>query len=270
MPFRSGLHNFMHKGRLEMSFEGHSLVRAIHSAEILRRSDVGVLDAYMAERAPYYYKEPAEIANLFGKGYFLDAIKSVLRRLPTAQNFRSSHFGEILAGVYAEEVLHLKRLYSKLALLTAENANALKMDMLLYRPGCNPAEFVFAEVKSSMKTEMDGLPAGHDRACFADLFDSFNRYGEKDRDYDLAAVQERLAVLPEPDRGRIADALLPYRDRKVRYAGFCVIDRSTHDQAECRVLGTRRNDRRFEVDVLCVAELPEVVSGMYETLERLV
>jgi hypothetical protein len=262
-----GFERFVHGGRLAMRFEGREIVRAVHRAEIVRQTDIAKLEEYMAERVPYFYKEPKEMAQLFEGPYFLTAIKKVLMKLPTAESFRESHFGEIIAGVYSEEVLGLRMLYSKLAGLTSENANAYKMDLLFFRPGSDPAEFVFAEAKSSMKTAEDGLPAAHDKSCFPSLFDSFNKYKEKDLEFDLAAIEERLDKIAEPDREILRQSLLPHRPRNIHYAGFCVIDQSTHDEDETAVLATRKNDRVFDVDLLCVAELPHVVTATYGLLD---
>jgi hypothetical protein len=249
-----------------MRFDGQEAVRAVYRSRIVRSSEITTLEDYMADRVPYFYKEPAAMAALFEEGYFLTAIRSVLLRLPTAASFRESHFGEILAGIYAEEVLGLTLLYSKLAQLSSENANAYKMDLLLYRPGRDPAQFVFAEVKSSMKTADENLPARHDKSCFANLFTSFNSYKDRDLAFDLAAIQERLPNLPGLDREVIRQSLLPHRKRDLQYAGFCVIDRSTEQDDETKVLATRKNKRLFDVDLLCVAELAEVAGATYEML----
>jgi HamA len=190
----------------------------------------------------------------------------VLRRLPTAETFQESHFGEILVGVYGEEILGLRRIYSKLAFLTAENANAYKMDVLFYRPGTDPVQFVLAEVKSSMKSAAEGLPAGHDKSCFASLFASLNKYGTDDLEFDLAAIKERMSELPADEREAVANALPPHRRRFVQYAGFCVIDRSTHHDGEISRLATQRNQKAFDVDLLCVAELPDVVEATFTAL----
>ena len=264
----SAFRQFVHAGRVAMQFKGPKVVRAVHRSEVSRRTTTSSLERYMADRVPYFYKEPAAIAESFGKGYFVSAIQEILLKLPTADSFRDSHFGEILAAVYAEEVLGLKRLYSKLALLTAENANAYKMDVLLYRPGCDPAQFVFAEVKSSMKTAADGLPPGHDKVCFKKLFTSLNDYSESDLRFDLAAIGERFPQISQPDRDIIANSLLPHNQQHVEYAAFCVIDHSTHDDRESRLLATRSSNKVFEVDLLCVAELPDVVDGTYSILGR--
>jgi Cap4 SAVED domain len=259
---------FVHGGRLQMQFDGRKIVRAVHRAEVVRASELSTLEAYMADRVPYFYKDPSDIARTFEAGYFLSAVKDVLRKLPTAPSFQQSHFGEILAAVYAEEVLGLGRIYSKLAMLTAENANAFKMDVLFYRPGTDPVEFVFSEVKSSMKTADEGLPAGHDATCFANLFTSFNKYKEGDLEFDLDRIKERLSELPSSDREAIKQSLLPHRRRHVQYAGFCVIDSSTQDEQESALLATRRNAKTFDVELLCVAELPEVVGETYKMLSE--
>jgi Cap4 SAVED domain len=252
-----------------MRFEGKTCVRAVHRADVVRQGATSSLEEYMADRTPYYYKDPAQVATLFEGPYFLSAIRKVLLKLPTAPNFKESHFGEIMAAVYGEEILGLRLLYSKLAGLTSENANAYKMDLLFYRPGVDPAEFIFAEVKSSMKTAAEGLPAGHDKTCFPSLFDSLNRYDDGDLEFDLGAVEERLSGLPPDDQGAIRRALLPHRPRDVGFAGFCVIDRSTHDHGESAVLATRKNKNVFDVDLLCVAELPDVVEETFRRLEAL-
>jgi hypothetical protein len=257
------------EGRLEMQFEGKTCVRTLHRAEVKRDGETSTLEEYMSDRAPYFYKDPTQVAALFEGPYFLSAIRKVLLKLPKAANFRESHFGEIMAAVYGEEVLGLRLLYSKLAGLTSENANAYKMDLLFYRPGADPAEFVFAEVKSSMKTAAGGLPAGHDKSCFPSLFDSFNRYKDGDLEFDLATIEERLASLPTDDQEAIHRSLLPHRSRHVGFAGFCVIDHSTHSDDECSVLATRKNDLAFDVDLLCVAELPEVVDETFKKLDAI-
>ncbi len=252
--------------RVRMQFDGKQTVRAVHRAEVARSTDTSSLEAYMADRVPYYYKRPVDIAATFQEGYFLSAIKEILRKLPSSQSFQESHFGEILVGIYGEEIWGLTRLYSKLTFLTAENANAFKMDVLFYRPDTDPVEFVFAEVKSSMKTAADGLPAGHDSTCFASLFSSFNRYKAGDLEFDLAMIKERMADLAESDQEAILQSLLPHRQRLVQFAGFCVIDRSTDDENESALLATRKNDKAFDIDLLCVTELPETVAATWQLL----
>ncbi len=262
----AGIQQFLHTGRLALTFDGHQVVRSVFRSELLRESEVSTLEAYMADRLPYFYKSPAEIAALFEQGFFLDAVSKVLLKLPLKESFRESHFGEIISGVYGEEVLGLKLLYSKLRLLTAENANANKMDLLFFRPGSDPTEFIFAEVKSSMKSEADGLPAGHDSSCFSNLFASLNKYRQRDLEFDLALIEERMEVVDAGEAEVIRRSLRPHAERKVEYAGFCVIDKSTSDDDETKLLATRTNKKVFDVDLLCVAELPEVVAATFDRL----
>lgn len=258
---------FLHGGRLNMTFDGKELLRAVYKSEILRSAPGGQLEEYVADRMPTFYRDPRKVAAEIEGGHFFTAIKKTLQRIPDAQTFRDSHFGEILAGIYGQGTLGLRLLYSKLQLLTAENANAYKMDLLFYRPGCDPAEFVLAEVKSSLKSAADGLPASHDTSCFKSVFDSFNKYKQSDLEFDLAAVEEKLDSIPEPDRSRLRNALLPFGAPNIKYAAFCVIDSETHNKNESEVLGTRKNEREFEVDVVCVAELGAVARAAFDLID---
>lgn len=250
-----------------MSFDGKGLVRAVYKSEILRAGPGGELEAYMADRLPTFYRDPRKVAAEIEGGHFFTPIKKTLRRIPSAQEFRESHFGEILAAVYGQGVLGLRLLYSKLQLLTSENANAYKMDLLFYRPGADPAQFVLAEVKSSLKSAADGLPASHDKSCFKDVFDSFNKYKQTDLEFDLAAVEEKLGAIPEPDRTNLKSALLPFSAPDIHFAAFCVIDAGTHDEKESALLGTRKNGRHFDVDLVCVAELGAVAAATFELID---
>jgi len=132
------------------------------------------LSKYISSKAPLFYRNLSNIvADMSDSRHFGSVIKETLSRIPSAESFRESHFCEIISGVFAEEVMGITRIYSKLTLLTAENANAFKMDLVLCNPEANPVEFVFGEVKSSCKQT---TPANHDKSCFADLFTSFNGY----------------------------------------------------------------------------------------------
>jgi Cap4 SAVED domain len=265
-----GFPQFVETARVQLTWEGLTCVRAVLQSEIVRVSPLSnQLDGYMAGVVPYYYRDPADIARSIPESLFTTAIRDTLSRLPKAESFRESHFGEIMAGVFAEEMLGLRLLYSKLSLLSTENANANKMDLVLYDPRDEPIEFVLAEVKSSPKHSTDGLPAGHDKSCFASLFRSLRDYHEDDQSFDLAVAKDRLSRVPEEDRARVRAALDPYSGSKVRYAGFCVIDTSTRDRDEASVLATRESSKEFDVDLLCVAELPHVIETVYRHLERL-
>jgi hypothetical protein len=141
------------------------------------------------------------------------------------------------------------------------------MDVVLYDRHTPEIEFVFAEVKSSMKCGPG--PAKHHEGCFADLFRSFNAYKDDDRDFDLAVIEDRLKDLPPEEVVRIRRALQPDVETAVRYAGCCVIDSSTHDDTEASLLLTRKNNKDFEVDLLCVEQLGAVASSAYGHLQQM-
>jgi hypothetical protein len=243
-------------------------VRAVFATDIVRASSVAdapSIDAYLADRVPSFYRSPDVIAKRLQEGYMLTAVREALQALPTSESFQESHFAEIVASIVAEELLGLRVLYHKLRLNTSENSNPNKIDLVLYDPSKDPIELVLGEVKSSMKT---AVPASHDKSCFADLFNSMNKYSDTDKNFDLAAANAHLSRLPERDRELVRVALAPYSNAKTRYAGFTVIDARTRDDDELTVLATRKNTKQFEVDVLCVETLGELAKSVYERLER--
>ena len=239
----------------------------VYVSDVVEEHDGQHLATYIADRAPLFYRTLQEIVESLKDGYFLSTFRETLARLPSSTSFRESHFAEIAACIFAEEVMGLRKLYSKLSLLTAENANAFKMDLLLYKPGTNPVEFVFAEVKSSPKTLAEGLPSGHDNSCFPALFDSFNQYDENDLSFDLNAAKDRLEVLDASERTVVREALKPYAERVISYAGFVIIDYSTKCDDETSILATRKNNKQFDVDLICIQSFPIVADSVYSQLE---
>ena len=242
--------------------------RLVWQSEFVTEASGLVLCEYVADRAPLFYRRLEHIVDDLKAGLFLTAFKDTLARLPSAESFQESHFGEIIAGLFAEDVLGLRRLYSKLSLLTAENSNAFKMDLLLCNPKVQPIEFILGEVKSSTKSAADGMPPGHHKSCFASLFDSFKKYESGDLTFDLTAARDRLDSLPKEEADRIHAALLPYAERTVKYAGFVVIDTSTRDDAETRVLATRKSVKEFDVELICIESLKTTVDGTYARLSE--
>ncbi len=242
-----------------------NVCRIVFHSQVIPIKDGLDLAKYVADRAPLFYREPQKISEQLADGYFLSTVKAALGRLPTADSFQNSHFAEIASGIFAEEVMDLSLLYSKLSLLTAENANAFKMDLVLFDPKPDPIEFVFGEVKSSTKSS---APARHDRGCYADLFNTFSEYGERDLEFDLAAARDRIAQLPTELQARLRAALLPYSGTKIRYAGFVVVDSATYSQSEVKMLSTRQHSKTFDVDLICVESLGSVSQQTYQILER--
>lgn len=224
------------------------------------------LDDYLSEKAPFFYRDVQAIIDDLNAGLFRTAFQTTVARLPTAESFQESHFAEVVAGVFAEEVLGLRRLYSKLRLLTAENANAYKMDLVMYDPRL-PIKLAFGEVKGSSKSKDDGLPAGHDKSCYASVFDSLREYSATDLKFDLAAARERLAQLPSGDAERVRAALKPYSGAAIRYIAFTIIDSSTYCDEEAKILQTRKSKKEFEVDLICLEHYREIAGNVYGKLK---
>lgn len=269
MPPERGIHNFLKVTRAKVTRQDKH-VRIVYISEIIREKNGQKLEAYLAERIPFYYRDLNKIKESLGSGYFVNAIKETLAKLPTSESFIESHCGEIAAGIFAEEVLGLKKIYSKLTGLTAENANAFKMDLLLYKPESNPIEFVFGEVKSSHKTAASGFPAGHDKSCYADIFNSLREYTEADVNFDLTTLKDNLDRFePVAERERLREALKPYGAKKISYTGFAIIDSSTRHDDEVSVLAKRKSEKNFDVDLLCVEGFPDVAAKAYNTLAEI-
>jgi hypothetical protein len=259
---------FIGTSRVELAFANKTIVRKVLKSEISRSADAGLLEHYMADRVPLYYRSPDSVAADLQDGYFLRAVSDTLARLPQADSFRDSHFGELLAAEFAVAAMGLRLLYSKLRLLTAENSNAYKMDVVLYDPQPDPVELVLLEVKSSLKTAED-KPAGHDKSIYSDLFSSLNKYAKGDLQYDLSAARDRLAAVSDEDRDRVAAALKAYGGPTVRFGGVCSIDIETFDVDEAAVLATRKNEKALDVDLVCVTELAQVIDATFEKLEAI-
>lgn len=261
----SGVLHFIKANRLNVDGEKQG-IRLVYRSELIRKKESLELDKYIADKAPLFYRSVNSVIKDIQEGYFISAMNRTLSKLPTSESFQESHFGEIVAGIFAEEVLGLRRLYSKLTLLTAENSNAYKMDLVMYDPNSDPLTFIFGEVKCSPKT---GVSVGHDKSCFADVFNSMNKYKEKDREFDLTAAKDNILNVPEEEREKVSSALLPYSGSKVAYAGFVVIDNTTFDNDEAQVLRTRKNEKNFDVDIVCIESYSDVAENVYGKLSEI-
>jgi hypothetical protein len=69
-------------------------------------------------------------------------------------------------------------------------------------------------------------------------------------------------------RERVSAALSLYGGPTIRYAGVCSIDVATHLDEEASLLATRRNDKSFDVDLVCVSEFAQVIDETYARLDR--
>lgn len=246
--------------------DGANSQRLVHLSRLTRSGGGRRLEEFMADRAPLFYRSPDQISDILKEGYFRTAFKEALRRLPTSSHFHDSHFGEILSAIFAEEAIGWRLIYSKLKLLTSENANPNKMDLIFFDPNQSSPTFILGEVKSSMKSE---VPANHHKSCYASLFDSLRDYSDDDMQFDLTAARDNINELPEHERESVRKALLPYEERQILYAGFSVIDTNTEHETETKMLATRQSPKAFDVDLLCVDEFSAVSESTYNILDRM-
>jgi hypothetical protein len=264
----AGLKQFLRSERQEFVYK-EQCRRTVYISELADANNGLKLSDYFSDKAPLFYQSIHQITERLAEDGFVSAIRDVLVKLPTAESFKESHFAEIASGLFATEILGLKKLYSKLSILTSQNANAFKMDLVLYDPKSDPVEFVFGEVKSSMKSDAEGLPAGHDKSCFADMFNSLREYSSTDLNFDLSAAKDYVDKLDESEKIRVRKALGPYSSRQIRYTGFAIIDFSTKNDDETAVLAKRKSGKQFDVDLICVDGISVVAHSTYKYLESL-
>ena len=112
------------------------------------------------------------------------------------------------------------------------------------------------------------MPPGHDKSCYAEIFNSLRIYNEGDQSFDLTTLKDRLEITDETEKKRVKDSLLPYANRNVGYIGIAVIDHSTYLEEEVPVLATRKSDKTFDVELLCVEQYKDTSSQVYKILEK--
>lgn len=249
-----------------------SMVRTVYCSDIVCNGLINTnlkLEKLLFDRTPLFYRRPEQILDRLKDGYFATAFSETLHMLPNSTHFRQSHMGEILAMLFAEEVMGLRQIYSKLSSLSTQNSNAFKMDLVMYDPATRPVDIVFGEVKCSDKFSQDGNPVGHDKSCFSSLFESVNSYGESDQAYDLTAARDNLHTLPVDERERVRESLKPYSNANIRTVGIVVIDNTTYHDEEVSILATRKNKKTFDVDVVAVERFGNLADTVFSKLEEL-
>lgn len=265
------LEQFVKINRVRFTSE-KTMVRAVHCSDVLRTSKLSStlkLETLLFDRVPLFYRDPDKIYGRLKDGYFATAFSETLHMLPNSSHFRNSHMGEIFAMLFAEEIMGLRRIYSKLSTLTTQNSNAYKMDLVMYDPNTQPVEIVFVEVKSSDKFSVDGSPVNHDKSCFSSLFSSINGYKAGDAEYDLTAARDNLKNLASNEQERVRESLKPYSGANIRTVGIVVIDNTTYNDAEIDVLATRKNNKSFDVDVVAVERFGDLADTVFTKLEHL-
>ena len=140
------------------------------------------------------------------------------------------------------------------------------MDLVLFDSNQEVPTLVLGEVKSSMKSH---TPANHHKSCYPSLFDSLRGYSDADLAYDLTAARDNIDSLPSAERDAVKEALKPYANPKIQYAGFSIIDTHTNQHNETSMLATRRSPKVFDIELVCVDDLSKVSTSTYTLLDNM-
>ena len=244
-----------------------SALRNVRICEIIEKVDDLEIYTFFANKIPYFYRDIEDIIRDIKAGFFVQAVKDTLNRMPEEQSFKESHMGEIIASQFARDMSNLKLMYSKLKLLTTENGNVYKMDLVLYCIDGENVEIVFVEVKMSPKNT---LTRKHSKSVYPSLFDSLREYEVKDREFDISLARDQIKNLLDPDRTILENALMPYsRKMTYSYLGIIVIDMATIDEDDMQILYTRSSNKKFEIDVVCIENLAINIDKSYKMLKSM-
>ncbi|EHJ47947.1 hypothetical protein DFW101_1941 [Solidesulfovibrio carbinoliphilus subsp. oakridgensis] len=261
-----GFNHFISLSRVALK-STTSTVRDVFISDVKRVHKQHQVEKYIADRTPLFYRDFEKIVQAMNP-FFVTTLVDTLQKLPTSESFQESHFGEIVSAIFAEEIVGLKIIYNKLSLLTSENANAYKMDLVLYDPSQDPIDIIFGEVKSSPKVVLDSIPANHHKSCYPDMFRSLNNYTDRDLNFDLGAAKDRIEA--SEDKDRLKAVLMPYSGMEIKYVGFAVVDHSSKSDDEIKMLGSRScNKNLVSIDVVCVENYPEVAANVFKKLEAI-
>ena len=200
---------------------------------------------HLSGQLPYFYREPARIAEDFAARHnALEMLADLAIRLPTHPQFQNSHCGEILAALFLEEALGLKRLYCKLSLTTSQNTNAHKMDAFFVELSDDaPYRYFAVEAKCSIQpTQSDRPFRGHRSGILRQLVKSLDSYTTLDRRFDFALIRDNLErdAFTEAQRTTIRRDLVPPGPLRLTYLGTATINRSTIS-ADRRQIHTHRS-----------------------------
>lgn len=223
---------------------------------------------HLAGQLPYFYREPARIAEDFAARHnALEMLADLVVRLPTHPQFQNSHSGEILAALFLEEHLGLTPLYCKLSLTTSQNTNAHKMDAFFVDLSAPPPYRYFAvEAKCSVQTgQPHGSFRGHRNGILRQLVKSLDSYTSLDHRFDFALIRDNLAreVFTDDQRSAIRRDLVPPGPPRLTYLGTATINRSTVSVADDDYILTVESSKPFEFHSLALTDLGTTASRSY-------
>jgi hypothetical protein len=228
------------------------------------------LHKYLAGQIPYFYRSPDKIAADFQARHdALEMIIDLTTKLPTSPKFQNSHCGEILCALYLEDVLKLRRLYSKLTLTTSENTNVHKMDGFFVDTTTSPYSYIAVEAKSSVLPTAKSKFTGHRHGILGQMIESLGNYSQHDTRFDYVAIRDNLDSHFTSDEAKTIKAdLVPPGPNQLSYFGMAAFNQSTVHQKDDDFILTEQCANNFSYRALAVTDLSQLAQNAYQALVK--
>lgn len=224
------------------------------------------LTHFLAGQIPYYYREPSKIANEFARRRnALEMVTDLIVKAPTTPKFQQSHCGEILCALYVEQVLGLRRLYSKLTLTSAENTNVHKMDGFFVDLNTSPYTYIAVEAKSSILPTARTAFRGHRHGILKQMIESLDMYDSNDARFDFTAIRDNLekSIFTQEQQEQICNDLVPPGPQRLLHLGMATINEQTVCTQDDEYILTQPCKRSFDYRALVVADLAKLAKESY-------
>jgi len=215
---------------------------------------------------PYYYRSPEKIGNEFkARHNALEMLIDLAVKMPTSEKFQRSHCGEILCSIYLEDILGLKRLYSKLTLTTAENTNVHKMDAFFVDTTDKKFEYYAVEAKCSVLPTATSQFSGHRHGILKQMIASLDGYSDIDERFDFAAIRDNLedGVYSDKEKAQIRKDLIPPGPERLTTLGIAAINLCTVSERDDDYILTEVCSRNFSFYSLAVANLDKLAKESF-------
>lgn len=220
---------------------------------------------------PYFYRSPDKISNEFKSRHnAIEMIIDLAVKMPSSEKFQTSHCGEILCAIYLEDILGLKRLYSKLTLTTSENTNVHKMDGFFVDISTNPFVYYAVEAKCSILPTSKTKFSGHRHGILNQMITSLKGYDDNDERFDFTAIRDNLEVgsFTDNESGQIRKDLIPPGPEQLKNIGMAAINVCTVDEKDDDFILTEPCSREFDYYCLAVTDLTSLANKSYSNWKK--
>lgn len=256
---------------LRVSSETLAAVRNGQRTRLAESIATGTLPHHIAGQLPYFYRTPANLEREFAEELgnrrnALDILYDLTIKMPTTPKFQQSHFGEILAALFLEQIMGLRRLMCKLTLTSSENTNVHKMDGFFVDLSTSPYTFVAVEAKSSiLPTELTSVRA-HKHGILKHMIESLNTYGSVDERFDFTVIRDNLEHFSPEESRRIKAQLFPPGPENMLRLGMAVINECTVRVDDDDYILTEPCDLDFNFRAITVTNLAALAQTSYSKI----